>query len=150
PRITLPQPIDAAGAVYRLDLRDYRWTGRQWDRLAAAYSYRAPEATPTDLALEKLTGSPRAYLRGDWFVANASRPPFYHDFLQLPGTDRALERMLQVDVPADLQEDRAVRAGFNGSGVARNNRVLERHDALHGAYWHSHDFSDNTGRQNIF
>jgi mono/diheme cytochrome c family protein len=150
PRITLPQAIDAAGAVYRIDLRDYKWAARQWDRLAAAYPYRAPEATPADQALEKLTGSPRPYLRGDWFVANASRPPFYHDFLQLPATDRALERLLQVDVSADLQEDVAARAGFNGSGVARNNRVLERHDALHGAYWHSHDFSDNTGRQNIF
>src|SRR5262249_4499946 len=98
----------------------------------------------------ELTGSNRPHLRGDWFVATASRPPFYHDFLQLPGTDRALERLLQVDVPADLQDDNAVRAGFNGSGVAKNNRVLERHDAAHGAYWRSYDFSDNTGRQNVF
>src|SRR5205807_5347530 len=74
----------------------------------------------------------------------------YHDFLQLPGSDRALERLLQVDVPGDVRDDNAVRAGFNGSGVARNNRVLERHDAAHGAYWRSHDFSDNTGRQNVF
>src|SRR5262249_34517401 len=32
----------------------------------------------------------------------------------------------------------------------KNNRVLERHDAAHGAYWRSYDFSDNTGRQNVF
>jgi hypothetical protein len=34
--------------------------------------------------------------------------------------------------------------------VAKNNRVIERHDGAHGAYWRSYDFSDNTGRQNIF
>ena len=53
----------------------------------------------------------------------------------MPSTDRALERTLQVDVLANLQDDNAVRAGFNGSGVSRNNRLIERHDAAHGAYW---------------
>jgi hypothetical protein len=150
PRITRPVPVDAARTLYRIDLRDYKWTARQWDRLASAYPYRVADSPGSKKALGALTGTPRAYLRGDWFVATAARPPFYHDFLQLPGTDRALERLLQVDLPANLQEDNAVRAGFNGSGVARNNRVLERHDALHGAYWRSYDFSDNTGRQSIF
>jgi mono/diheme cytochrome c family protein len=150
PRITRPHPIDEGRTIFRIDLREYRWSARAWDRLAAAYPYRLPEGSPAAKACAELTGSSRPHLRGDWFVATASRPPFYHDFLQLPGTDRALERLLQVDVPADLQDDSAVRAGFNGSGVAKNNRVLERHDAAHGAYWRSYDFSDNTGRQNLF
>jgi mono/diheme cytochrome c family protein len=150
PRITLPQPVDAGRTLYRLDLRDYRWTARQWDRLAAAYPYHGPELGAVERALAQHSGSARPWLRGDWFVATASRPPFYHDFLQLPGTDRALERLVQVDVSLNLREDNAVRAGFNGSGVARNNRILERHDSLHGAYWRSYDFNDNTGRQNIF
>src|SRR5436309_7964930 len=89
-------------------------------------------------------------LRADWFVAAASRPPFYHDFLQLPTTDRSLERLLQVDVLSNLEEDNAMRAGFNGSGVAQANRLIERHDAAHGAYWRSYDFSDNIGRHNLF
>jgi mono/diheme cytochrome c family protein len=150
PRITPPQPVDAARTVYRVDLRHYKWTARMWERLTAVYPYRLGEASTAAKACEELTGSGQPYLRGDWFVATASRPPFYHDFLQLPNTDRALERQLQVDVLADLQEDNAVRAGFNGSGVARNNRILQRHDAAHGAYWRSYDFSANTGRQNIF
>jgi mono/diheme cytochrome c family protein len=140
PRLTLPQAIDPGGTIYRIDLRDYRWTARQWDRIAAVDPYRATDRP----------GTTSPWLRADWFIATASRPPFYHDFLQLPGTDRALERQLLVDVPADLQDDNAMRAGFNGSGVAKNNRVLERHDGLHGAYWRSYDFSDNTSRQNVF
>jgi len=86
----------------------------------------------------------------DWFVANASRGKLYYDVLELPGTDRALERLLQVDVARDLKEETAVRAGFNGSGVSRNNRVLQRHDSAFGAFWRSYDFSDNSDRQNIF
>jgi hypothetical protein len=34
--------------------------------------------------------------------------------------------------------------------VSRNNRLIERHETSHGAYWKSYDFSDNTGAQNIF
>ncbi len=150
PRISPPRPVGAARTIYRLDLRDYQWTARMWERLAVVYPYRPGETSAAAKECAALTGSAQPYLRGDWFLATASRPPFYHDFLQLPSTDRALERRLQVDVRADLQDDNAVRAGFNGSGVARNNRILERHDAAHGAYWRSYDFSENTGRQNIF
>jgi mono/diheme cytochrome c family protein len=150
PRITPPRPIDAAQTVYRIDLRDYKWSARLWERLTTVYPYRLSETSAAVRSCSALTGSAQPFLRGDWFLATASRPPFYHDFLQLPNSDRALERLLQVDVPADLQDDNAVRAGFNGSGVARNNRILQRHDAAHGAYWRSYDFSDNTGRQNIF
>jgi hypothetical protein len=149
-RITKLHAVDPDKTVYRLDLRDYKWSGRQWDRLAAAYPYKLSETGEAAKALAKLADCETPALRGDWFVATASRPPFYHDFLQLPNSDKGLERSLQVDVAANLQDDNAVRAGFNGSGVSRNNRILERHDAAHGAYWRSYDFSDNTGRQNIF
>src|SRR5262249_1806135 len=46
--------------------------------------------------------------------------------------------------------ERAARAGFNGSGVSRNNRLIERHESPHGGYWKSYDFADNLGRHNVF
>jgi len=150
PRITPPRPLDAGGLVFRLDIRDYRWSARVWDRLATVYPYRFAERTEANRTLAALTASDFPLVRGDWLVATASRPPFYHDFLQLPTSDRALERLLLVDVPANLQDDAVIRAGFNGSGVSRNNRIIERHDAAHGAYWRSYDFSDNIDRKNIF
>jgi mono/diheme cytochrome c family protein len=149
-RLTPPLALDSARTLFRFDLRDYRWSASQWERLASRYPYRLAEPGPGLRRCRDLTGSAQPFVHGDWFVATASRPPFYHDFLQLPTTDRALERMLQVDVRANLEEDNALRAGFNGSGVSRNNRILERHDALHGAYWRSYDFRGNTGRENIF
>ena len=39
----------------------------------------------------------------DWFVAQASLPPLYHDLLSLPLTDRELETRLEVDVIRNLQ-----------------------------------------------
>lgn len=149
PRIVKPESLDSTGTILRLDLRDYGWTARSWDRLAAASPYRSP-ADAADRVLAERTGSELPWLRADWFVATASRPPFYHDFLQLPGTDRALERLLKIDVQSNIAKRVVARSGFNGSGVARNNRLLERHEAPFGAYWRSYDFSDNTDRQNLF
>src|SRR6516162_4308027 len=80
-------------------------------------------------------------VRLDWFVATASRAPLYYDLLQVPSNAAELERQLRVDVNADVQQERVARAGFNGSGISRNNRVLERHDAQTGAYWRTYDFN---------
>ena len=85
-RVTRPLAVDAAETVYRLDLRDYRWTARSWDRLAATYPYRLGQQSDAAKAIAALTGCEQPVLRADWFVATASRPPFYHDFLDLPST----------------------------------------------------------------
>lgn len=146
PRVSVPEPVGPAATLLRLDLRDYQWNARAWDRLASAYPYRLPGGPEAQAA----SGMELPCLRADWFVATASRPPLYHDLLQLPATDRELERMLRVDLVADLEDDSAMRAGFTESGVSRNNRLIERHDAAYGAYWRSYDFSDNVERQNLF
>src|SRR5262249_57304279 len=67
-------------------------------------------------------------------------PALYQDILQLPSNAAELERQLRVDVAQDIQQERVARAGFNGSGVSRNNRVLERHDSMLGVYWRTYDF----------
>ena len=150
PRVTAPVPIDPGHTVFRIDLRDYRWNARSWDRLIAAYPYRPAEETAEAKALAAATGSELPVLRGDWFVDTASRPPLYHDLLGLPDRDKGLERLVGVELLTDVQEENAARAGFNGSGVSRNNRILERHDANYGAYWRTYDFADNTERRNVF
>ena len=89
----------------------------------------------------------------DWFVAQASLPPLYHDLLSLPLTDRELETRLEVDVIRNLLNAPGVRvwrAGTNNSGVSNNNRVIERHTSRYGAYWKSYDFAGSVGTQNIF
>ena len=86
-------------------------------------------------------------------IATASLPPLYHEILDLPKTDGELEAQLEVNVAANIENApgiRVWRAGFNESGVSRNNRVVERHESRYGAYWKSYDFAGNTGKQNIF
>ena len=39
----------------------------------------------------------------DWFLANASLPPLYHDILDLPLTDRDLETRLEVNVIENIR-----------------------------------------------
>ena len=58
-------------------------------------------------------------MRADWFVAVASRPPLYHDILQLPRSEGELEKMLRVDVLENIRQERAVRAGFVLKSYAR-------------------------------
>src|SRR5262249_37888741 len=90
PRITRPTPINPEQTLFRIDLRNYKWNSSLWERLVSAYPYRLLTGTPEARALAAATGTDLAALRGDWFVATASRPPLYQDLLQLPSTDRAL------------------------------------------------------------
>ena len=156
-----PVPIDLEETIFYIDLRDYEWDIRDaWTQIEDAYPY-AIEFDPVKQfsLLTKLT-----YLRGemdcrepfvhiDWFLATASLPPLYHAILDLPRTDRELERELSIDVARNLQSAPGVRvwrAGFNDSGVSNNNRVVERHNSPYGAYWKSYDFAGSVGTQNIF
>jgi WD40 repeat protein/mono/diheme cytochrome c family protein len=141
PRITLPKPVDPAGLVLRIDLRDYLWDANLWNRLLAEYPYGIFTDTAVARAAVVATATRLPVVRLDWFVANASRPPLYYDLLQIPNNLAELERQLRVDAVVDVQQERVARAGFNGSGISRNNRVLERHDSVHGAYWRTFDFN---------
>src|SRR5262249_12706470 len=82
PRIARPTPIDPAQTIFRIDLRHYKWTAALWDRLATAYPYRLGSGTAEARAVVAATGAELPVLRGDWFVATASRPPLYQDLLQ--------------------------------------------------------------------
>jgi hypothetical protein len=149
--VVVPRAVDPGRVLLRIDIRDYKWNVRVWQRIRAAYPFGVLPDSPAARECARATECDLPYVRGDWFVATASRPPLYHDVLQLPDTDRKLEEQLHVDVLDDIQQERVARAGFNGSGVSRNNRLLERHESgFGGAYWKSYDFADNVGRHNLF
>jgi WD40 repeat protein/mono/diheme cytochrome c family protein len=150
PRVALPRAVDPAQTIFRMDLRDYQWPARLWDRMLTFYPYRSVGESAEAKAAAALTSAEMPWIKGDWFIATAGCAPLYYDLLQLPTNDRELERQLRVDVLNNLSEERAARAGFNDSGVSKNNRLIERHDAGYGAYWRSYDFSDSLDRQNLF
>jgi tetratricopeptide (TPR) repeat protein len=148
-RIVVPTAIDPGKTVLRIDLRDFKWDSTVWEAILARYPYGVTRDDAAAKGVYEATGCALPYVRADWFVFAASKPPLYHDVLQLPKTDRELERKLDVDVEGDIKAERIDRAGFNGSGVSRNNRIIERHESSFGAYWRSYDFAGNTGRRNI-
>jgi WD40 repeat protein len=141
PRISLPRTVDAAGLLLAIDLRDIQWDARLWNRLLAEYPYGVLHETATARAVLVATATRLPWVRLDWFVATACRPPLYYELLQIPANAAELERQLRVDVNLDIQQERAARTGFNGSGISRNNRILERHDAMNGAYCRTYDFA---------
>ncbi len=152
PDITIPKAIDPVQTIFRLNIGDVEWSADTWDRILAENPYRVTYKTVAATGCYRHSGTNQPFVRGDWFVARASIPPLYHDILDLPNTDLELEKKLQVDVSRNLQTDRAVRAGFNGSGVSTNNRLIERHrsNLTRGAYWKSYDFGGNDGKKNLF
>src|SRR5260370_40187181 len=89
-------------------------------------------------------------VRADWVESGASGPRLVNDVLQLPQTDAELEKQLHVDLEENIPQEKVSRAGFNGSGVSRHNRLIERHESGYGAYWKSYDFGSSAGRQNLF
>lgn len=137
-----PVPIDAAKTIYRIDLRWYLWDATIWNRILQEYPYGILDETTAAQAVTVATLTKVPVIRADWFVATASRAPLYYEILQLPASLTELERLLRVDALANIQQDRVARAGFNGSGVSRFNRILERHDSAHGMYWRTYDFDE--------
>jgi tetratricopeptide (TPR) repeat protein len=150
PEVAVPKAVDPARTIFRIDVRRYRWAADTWKQILDQCPFGVVYPTKRARAVAAATDCEMPYVRGDWFVFAAARPPLYHSILQLPKSDRELEQELKVDVSADIEQDRVARAGFNGSGVSRNNRLIERHQTTFGAYWKSYDFAGNAGRQNLF
>ncbi|HEV8486333.1 MAG TPA: hypothetical protein VGV87_22505 [Blastocatellia bacterium] len=147
--ITLPAAIDPARTLFRVDLRDYEWTTAAWNNILAVYPYGI--RTADSERISRLSGADLPYVRADWFLANASVPPLYHELLGLPRTVSELERLLGADATRNSPgENNIVRAGVRNSGVSQNNRVLERHPSVYGAYWRSFDFASSLDDQSIF
>jgi serine/threonine-protein kinase len=168
---SVPQPIEPTGTVFRLDISRLGWDKQRlqtrdggsanctlFDLVLLDYPYgMIYEGSDTyrQLVTEYLTPTrqlrPVAYVRADWFVNTAARPPLYEDLLQLPPTFEALQKQLGVDVADNVKNFRAVRAGLTVSGVSRNNRMVERHEPDGSAYlWVSYDYKSNKGTDNIF
>jgi len=153
-RITVPVAIDEAETIYRLDLRDYDWDAEKWEEVVSYYPYGIIGIDrQKEQLIERHTGSKMAFLRADWFIFAASQPPLYDQIMddllgfEVSGKDdnvhAKLDEALGVDRFENLREGRAIRAGFQYSGVSGANRLIERHElgSHKGAYWVSYDFS---------
>ncbi len=165
--IVVPRPVDAEQTVYAVDLRDLDWTDQtHWSKLFDAkprvnnpphdgYPYglefQDPQLERLGEDIFRLAESKlhKLRIRADWFVVKATRPPLYHELLELPDTADALEKRLEVTTVEDWKQPDLMRGALIRSKVSTNNRLLDRHRALHGAYWLSYDFSTSRGKGSL-
>lgn len=150
PLVVVPEPIDDAKTIFRVDITGLGWDEALWKKIEGANPYFVEYDTPVMQFLQTETKSKVPFVRADWFAYVASQPPLYYDILGLPDTKAALEKKLGIDVVRNQANLKIKRAGFQQSGVSRNNRLIERHSLSTGAYWESFDFAGNKERQSFF
>lgn len=155
--IYVPVFIDPEQTVFRIDMRRLGWDFETWKWLVSQYPYGMHYHNSDDDVLasldeqiDELSGSHLCWMRADWFVNAATRPPIYDRFARIPEHVDELEARLNVNFAKNYRDNRLARAGFATSGVSNGNRLVERHPALHGYYWKSYDFKDKGAGGNLF
>lgn len=111
------------------------------DRIKKRVFVGAPWVDPNAYAfLVQETRSESPILRADWFIANATLPPFYYEFLRLGNNIKDFEKLVFSDQNfAELArgQDKGV---VITSTVTRNNRILLRSPTFtNGYHWQSRD-----------
>jgi hypothetical protein len=153
--------VDEDGLLYALDLRDYGWDSDTWESIIDEYPYGVsyqqdsrllPYDENTAAIIREATATAIPYVQGDWFLAHASSAPLYYEILDIPQNLLELAAELGVDVVQNIRDQQVVRAGFNRSEVALNNRIIERHElpGSGGALWLTYDFKDSVDERNVF
>lgn len=158
-RIYVPPAIDEYGTLFAVDVRKYDWDRKDlpfWLAMTRLYPYGLSYDAHANQQLQRnasmiyqMTGSKLPFLRADWFIAVATRPPLYHVALQIPKHAYDLEKRLGVNVIENIMNNKVHRAGFQKSGVSSQNRLVERHDSNTGMYYKSYDFLKDNGKGNL-
>jgi hypothetical protein len=143
-------PIDPGETIIRVNLDELGWSPEDWDTVLNAYPYKMQPDTSFKNLLVSATDSKMPYVRADWFAYTASRPGLYEKLLKLAPDFNKLAKEEGVDLEGNIRKFIAQRAGFQVSGVSRNNRLIERHPSRNGYFWTSYDFAGNKGRQNLY
>ena len=147
-----PVRLEAIGpeqVILKLVLPDVGWIAAHWEQLAAAYPLRSSPAARLPRQIQDQTGTRTPLIAADWMADAAMRPPLYYELLGLPSRFANLQRILRVDVDADIRRGLARRAGITQSGETRGSRVIERHPSSTGGLWLSYDLAAAGGRPGV-
>ncbi len=134
PTIVIPEAVDDAALVMRVDLESYGIHDRDWAKIQSA-----PLASDNISQVGNAT-----VVKGDWLVYAVTRPEAYNQIMRIPATIPMLEAQLGVD------PSKAVFVGVKTSEVTFSQRVLERIPITtpgksDGYYWRSYDFARPDG-----
>lgn len=159
PGIVVPEAIDDRQTIFNIDLRAVGWQDIDlWDDVVKEYPYglKPQEDEGARQHYDEIADrygeiffDGFAYVRADWFITKATRPPLYHKLLGIPETLAELQQQLGVDPERHFAINTARRAGVFESGVSAQNRLVEYHPSSNGAFWLSYDFKKDSGRSNL-
>lgn len=152
-KVIPPVAIDPEQTIFRINLREYGWSRFAWDEVSRRDPYAFASNSKSERNIRNQTGVRfQAVTRVDWFAVNGMQAPLYHLLLDIPQNIRSLEFQMGVNADDNIRRGKVVRAGFNGSGVSQQNRMLEWHGSRFGGYWKSYDFLPTNGRsqRNLF
>jgi serine/threonine-protein kinase len=165
-----PVAIDRDEVIYRIDIRDYGWD-REIDlqdndvtdpaNVDFADGWEAIIANPTTAAyaveyigdqaddLKADAGTLVPFLPVNVFIQATEFGDLYYTLIGGKANlfDFELE-VLGIDTAEEIERDNLMRAGFENSGVSKQERVLNRFDSNLGAgssYWLSFDFDGGGG-----
>lgn len=173
-RITNSKKLDAAGVVRRIDLRDYAYSQNDWDVLlldrypfAIDFSkgnyytrQQIDYIVKDEDDIERFTGSPRAWIRADFFVDQALGPLYYTLLFDKGQADnlQQLERTLGVNANAAIADFEVNVSAIRRSGVSVWNREIHRYDSTYNvmgvktdtSYWKTFDVINEVAQRNFF
>jgi serine/threonine-protein kinase len=165
-----PEAIDADETIFRIDIRDYDWDREidlqnndvsdpanvdfvdGWeaivgnpDTAAFAIEYQGDQAD--DLKADSGTNVP--FLPVNVFIQATEFGDLYYTLIGGKANLFDFERdVLGIDTIAEIADNNLMRAGFENSGVSKQERVLNRFDSGVAAglsYWISFDFDGGNG-----
>jgi hypothetical protein len=160
-----PEAIDENATIFRIDIRDYEWDRGidledndsidfvdAWEAIVAdartnqfVIEYEGDAAD--DLKADANTLVP--FLPVNVFIQATEFGDLYYTLIE--GRQNLFDYELEflgIDTEAEIEENNLMRAGFENSGVSKQDRVLNRFDSgIAGGlnYWISFDFDGGNG-----
>jgi len=165
-----PVAIDQDETIFRIDIRDYNWDrdidlqddgvvdfADAWEAIVAnpttaafAIEYQGDNAD--DLKADAATAVP--FLPVNVFIQATEFGDLYYSLIGGKANLFDFEKqVLNIDTVAEIADDNLMRAGFENSGVSKQERVLNRFDsgiAGNLNYWISFDFDGGNGGERQF
>jgi len=169
--VTQPVAIDQDKLIYRIDIRDYGWDREidllnndpavngvdfadGWEAIVAAsfpYAVEFAGDDADDLKADAATAIP--FMPVNAFIQFTEVDDLYYTLIGGKNNLFDFERdVLKIDTIAEIAEDDLMRAGFENSGVSKQERVLNRFDngiAAGQSYWISFDFDGGNGNGEV-
>lgn len=168
--------VDSEGIIRKIDLRDYNRKRADFDvklLVDAKYPYAIDynkgnyytREELDDIAfyekeIERLTKSPRAFIRADFIVDTILGPQYYDFLFQRGQADNLaqLERTLGVDSDRAIADFEVNASIIRRSGVSLFNRLIHRYDSTYNlmgvktstSYWRTFDTASEADRKFFF